>query len=109
LGSFNFSFLLSIFFFWIGAVRTGTSAPLTGKPEQMPMRGGLDRFGAIAEVTLAFELVHVTYRALNSFTLFGQWDAQTNLVRGLTKVTFTVIAILLCRRSFAASGLGTEH
>src|SRR5260370_40924111 len=90
-------------------MRTGTSIRVTGEPERVPLRDGLDRFAAITEVTLAFGLVHVTYRTIKSFTVFGQWDAQTNFIPGLTMVTFTVAVLLLCRRSFTAYGLSKER
>ncbi|HWX22061.1 MAG TPA: CPBP family intramembrane glutamic endopeptidase [Candidatus Binatia bacterium] len=81
----------------------------TGAPEQVPLRGGLGRFTAITEVVLAFGLVHVAYRALKHFTVFGQWDARTNFIPGLTMVAFTVALLLLYRRSFAAYGLSAKR
>jgi CAAX protease family protein len=90
-------------------MRTGSAAPVTGEAERVPLHRGLDRFAAITEVVLAFGLVHVTYRALKQFTVFGQWDSQTNFIPGLTMVVFTFAVLLLCRRSFAAYGLSTKR
>jgi len=89
-------------------MKTGASLPVTGAPESKPARSGLDRTAAIIEVVLAFALVHVAYRALKRFTVLGEWDAQTNFIPGLMMVAFTVTILLLCRRSFAAYGLGTQ-
>lgn len=87
----------------------GASSPVTGKSEPVPLHGGFDRFAAIAEVVLAFGLVHVGWQALRYFTVFGKWLAHTNLILGLTMVAFTFTVMLLSRRSFAAYGLGTER
>src|SRR5260370_27335976 len=90
-------------------MRISTSIPVAGRPERVPLRNSLGRVAAITEVTLAFGLVHVTYRALKYFTVFGQWDAHTNFIPGLIMATFTFALLLLCRRSFTAYGLGTER
>jgi membrane protease YdiL (CAAX protease family) len=69
---------------------------------------GRARVAAICEVTLAFVLMHVIYRALKQFTLIGRWDAETNFTPGAVMIAFTVLVLLLCRRSFEAYGLGTK-
>jgi membrane protease YdiL (CAAX protease family) len=76
---------------------------------QGPLNGGSQRVVAIAEVTFAFCLVHVVYRALKTFTILGQWDAQTNFVPGATMAAFTIAILLLSGRSLANYGLGTER
>ena len=87
----------------------GASSPVTGKPKPVPLHGGFDRFAAIAEVLLAFGLVHVAWEALRYFTVLGKWLPHTNLIPGLTMVTFTFTVMLLSRRSLAAYGLSTER
>ena len=66
---------------------------------------------ALTEVALAFALTHVAYRALKHFTVIGQWEGavRTNFTPGVVMVAFTVTALLLCRRSFEAYGLGTKR
>src|SRR6266705_1651839 len=90
-------------------MKTRESIPVIGEPEGVPSHSGLDRFAAIAEVVLAFALVHVAYRAVKRFPLWGQWDAQTNFIPGLVMVAFTVAVLVLCRRSFVAYGLSSNR
>jgi membrane protease YdiL (CAAX protease family) len=90
-------------------MRTETSIAVTQPSGHVTLNTELQRVVAIAEVTFAFCLVHVVYRALKTFTILGQWDAQTNFVPGLTMVVFTMAILLLSGRSFAAYGLGTER
>src|SRR5262245_21735835 len=70
-----------------------------------------DRLLAIVEVVVAFALTHVAYRVIKQFTVIGQWDAaaRSNFTPGAVMVAFTVLALLVCRRSFAAYGLGTKQ
>ncbi len=62
---------------------------------------------AIAEVTAAFVLVHVSFRAIKHFTWLGRLDAAagSNFTPGLLMILFTVSVLLLCRRSFSTYGL----
>jgi hypothetical protein len=63
--------------------------------------------GAVTEVLLAFAAVHIAYRALKHFTVWGRWEGanHVNFTPGVVMILFTVGALLLCRRSFAAYGL----
>lgn len=74
-------------------------------------RGTLARAVAIAEVVLAFVLVHVAFRALKHFTVIGQWEgaARTNFTPGIVMVAFTVMVLLLCGRNFESYGLGLKR
>ena len=62
-------------------MKTPGSIPIGGELERAPSHGGLYRFAAIIELALAFGLVHVAYRALQHFTVFGQWDARIGAIR----------------------------
>lgn len=86
-----------------------TRASLSIPEEPGTSARGQGRFAAIGEVVLAFVFVHVTYRAIKHFTVLGQWDDRTNFIPGLVMAGFTVAALSLCRRSFAAYGLGTKR
>lgn len=87
---------------------SATSTPVVS-PERVHSRSRLDRVLAIAEVVLAFVVVHVTYRFLKHFTVVGQWDAGTNFTPGAVMIAFTVMVLLLRRRSFEAYGLGVKR
>jgi membrane protease YdiL (CAAX protease family) len=65
------------------------------------------RVTALLEVVLAFVLVHVTYRALKYFTPLGTWEGETrlNFTPGTVMILVTVLAVLLCGRSFESCGL----
>lgn len=62
---------------------------------------------ALAEVLLAFVLVHVSYRAFKHFTPLGKLEiaAGLNFSAGLTMILFTIGAALLFKRRFDQSGL----
>jgi membrane protease YdiL (CAAX protease family) len=65
------------------------------------------RWIAIAEVTAAFAVVHVTYRAVKHFTAIGRLDDERglNFTPGVVMILFAVGILLVCRRSFTAYGL----
>lgn len=65
------------------------------------------RVTAIAEVVIAFVLVHVTYRSLKYFTPIGRWEGETglNFTPGGVMILFTVAVLLLRGRDFASYGL----
>jgi hypothetical protein len=69
----------------------------------------LGRLLAIAEVGFAFGLTHVAYRALKNFTAIGEWDAGPNFTPGAVMITFTILALVFCRRNFQAYGLSTKE
>lgn len=69
----------------------------------------MDRVLAVAEVMLAFAVVHVAFRALKHFTVIGQWDPGGNFTPGAVMIAFTIAVLLLCRRSFEAYGLGMKR
>jgi hypothetical protein len=62
---------------------------------------------AIVEVLLAFAAVHVAFRAVKQFTPWGrlEWEARLNFTPGMVMILFTVCALIMCRKSFAAYGL----
>jgi len=90
---------------------TGTPISIAEAPERVPSGSGWNRVAAIVEVVLAFALTHLAYRALKHFTVIGQWEgaARTNFTPGVVTVAFTVLVLLLCRRSFEAYGLSTKR
>jgi membrane protease YdiL (CAAX protease family) len=69
--------------------------------------GRAGRAAAVLEVLAAFELVHVTYRAIKQLTPIGKWEAAagTNLAPGVVMIAFTAAVLLLGRRDFRAYGL----
>jgi membrane protease YdiL (CAAX protease family) len=70
-----------------------------------------DRALAIIEVCAAFVLTHITYRAIKHFTVVGAWDASahTNFTPGAVMIGFTLVMLVVCRRSFDAYGLGCKQ
>ncbi len=62
---------------------------------------------ALAEVVFAFVFVHVSFRAIKSFTGLGEADAASglNFTPGVAMILFAVAVLLLCRRSFVEYGL----
>ncbi len=70
-----------------------------------------DRTLAIVEVAIAFGLTHLAYRAIKHFTVVGAWEAAagTNLTPGVVMIGFTLVTLLVCRRSFEAYGLGCQQ
>lgn len=70
----------------------------------------LKRTAALAEVVLAFVIVHVCYRSFKRFTDLGHLEASAglNFSTGGTMILFTVAVLLVCRRSFADYGLTTK-
>lgn len=64
----------------------------------MSNRGSLkSRLAAVAEVLVAFALVHVGWRSFKHFSRLGQLEAasQQNLSPGLIMIAFTVLAVRL--------------
>jgi membrane protease YdiL (CAAX protease family) len=90
-------------------MQSGTSKFVAEKPCIVPSQSGFARCSAILEVTFGFALVHVAYRFLKYCTVLGEWDSQTNFIPGLVMTAFTISVLLLCRRSFAAYGVGVER
>jgi membrane protease YdiL (CAAX protease family) len=74
-----------------------------------PSRSGT-RILALAEVLLAFAVVHVAYRAIKHFTKLGQHEtaAGLNFSAGLTMILFTVGVLLLFKKDFAEYGLALK-
>jgi membrane protease YdiL (CAAX protease family) len=62
---------------------------------------------ALLEVLLAFAFVHFCYRSFKQFTTLGRSEvaAGLNFSPGATMILFTVVILLLCRRSFEDYGL----
>jgi membrane protease YdiL (CAAX protease family) len=76
--------------------------------------GAQGRFGetakgllALAEVTVVFALVHVTYRSFKHFNELGKQEgaAGLNFSTGSVMILFTVLLLWGCRRSFEEYGL----
>jgi membrane protease YdiL (CAAX protease family) len=65
------------------------------------------RVWAVLEVTLAFGLVHVTYRSFKHFTMLGQWEsaAGLNFSPGVTMIVFTLVVLALSNTRPVAFGL----
>jgi membrane protease YdiL (CAAX protease family) len=66
------------------------------------------RLGALGEALLAFATVHVTYRALMTFTAYGHWEAAQGLsfIPGLVMSAATlgiVCALGRCMESYGLS------
>ncbi len=64
---------------------------------------------AVAEVLVAFVVVHVAFRAIKHFTVVGQWNQGRNFTPGVIMIAFTVTVLLLCGRSFETYGLGVKR
>jgi len=79
----------------------------TSSIERNGLKRTLTRIGALAEVLLAFALVHVAFRAIKHFTRLGQLEgaARLNFTPGAVMILFTVCVLLLLRRSFTDYGL----
>jgi membrane protease YdiL (CAAX protease family) len=90
---------------------TVRSAPSVDTPESAPSACLSRRLAAIVEVTFAFALVHVSFRAIKHFTAMGQLDVSSglNFTPGLVMILFTAATLLLCRRSFAAYGISVAQ
>ncbi len=69
------------------------------------------RAWALAEVLLAFAIVHVTYRSFKHFTALGQLEGarRVNFSTGATMVLFSLALIGIRRRSFADYGLTLKN
>lgn len=69
-----------------------------------------ERAAALLEVIAAFAVVHVCFRAFKRFTDLGQAEvaAGLNFSPGAIMTLFTLLALLLCGRSFAAYGLAVK-
>jgi hypothetical protein len=67
----------------------------------------LAKVASIAEVLLAFVLVHVVFRAIKQFTPWGRFEgeAHLNFTPGFVMILFTLIVLALSHRDFAAYGL----
>src|SRR5690348_8259211 len=74
-----------------------------------PARTGrlLPRTAAVAEVLLAFALVHAAFRSFKYFTRLGQAEvaAGLNFSPGTVMILFTVTVLWLRRADFRAYGL----
>lgn len=83
-------------------------APATHKPPE-PLRvhafGG--RVASLLEVSIAFALVHLSYRSFKHFTALGKLEELSglNYSPGVTMILFTLVAVLLRRRNFGGYGL----
>ncbi len=77
--------------------------------ERPPSRSSLDRVLALLEVTVAFVVVHVTFRAIKHFTVVGHWNPGRNFTPGVVMIAFTITVLLLCGRSFEVYGLGVKR
>jgi hypothetical protein len=69
------------------------------------------KLAAIAEVLLAFAVVHVSFRAIKQFTAWGRFEgeARLNFTPGIVMILFTFAALALFRRTFAAYGMTFAH
>lgn len=67
----------------------------------------VQRLAALAEVLVAFAVVHLSFRSLGHFTPLGRDEAAAtlNFSTGAVMILFTVGVLLVCRRSFAEYGI----
>jgi membrane protease YdiL (CAAX protease family) len=67
----------------------------------------LARTAAIAEVLLAFAVVHVAFRAIKQFTAWGRFEGEANLnfTPGVVMILFTLAILAASHRDFATYGL----
>src|SRR5262249_49797510 len=81
------------------------------KTSESRSRQPWDRALALAEVVAAFILTHIAFRAIKQFTVIGEWDAsaRTNITPGAVMIGFTLVMLVICRRSFEVYGLGCER
>jgi membrane protease YdiL (CAAX protease family) len=62
---------------------------------------------ALAEVVVAFVVVHSAYRATKQFTVVGEWEraAGANFTPGAVMIGMTLVMLWVCRRDFGSYGL----
>jgi uncharacterized protein len=86
-----------------------SKAGIAGKRQAQPSGSSnlLGRIAAIIEVLLVFSLVHVAYRSFKHFTELGRLEGVSglNFSPGTTMFVFSVIAVLVHRKSFEEYGL----